>query len=62
MLKLSLIDQSVFCAFDNQVFYPVPNAWGKQGATFVELRLVREDMFTDSLNCAYQALAEKTGK
>jgi len=60
MLKLSLIDQSVFCAFDSQVFYPVPNAWGKQGATFVELKLVREDMFTDALNCAYQLLISKT--
>lgn len=59
MLKLSLVDQSVFCAFDSQVFYHVPNAWGKQGATFVELKLVREDMFTDALNCAYHVLTKK---
>jgi hypothetical protein len=59
MLKLSLIDQSVFCAFDNSIIYPVPNAWGKQGATFVELAAVREDMFTDVLNCAYQNLVGK---
>jgi len=59
MLKLSLIDQSVFCAFDNSIIFPVPNAWGKQGATFVELALVREDIFTDALNCAYQNLVEK---
>jgi hypothetical protein len=24
MLKLSLVDQSVFCAFNDKVFYPVP--------------------------------------
>ncbi len=60
MLKLSLIDQSVFCAFDNGlVFYPVPGGWGKQGATFVELVLVREDMFIDALNCAYYNLTSK---
>ena len=54
MLKLSLIDQSVFCAFDSAVIWPVPNGWGRQGATFVSLELVREDMFVDALNCAYQ--------
>jgi hypothetical protein len=62
MLKLSLTDQSVFCAFDSSIIYPVPNAWGKQGATFVELSLVRRDMFTDALNCAYQSLVEKGKK
>jgi len=59
MLKLSLVDQSVFCAFNSQVFYPVPNAWGKQGCTFVALNSVREDMFTDALNCAYHVLTKK---
>jgi predicted DNA-binding protein (MmcQ/YjbR family) len=59
MVKLSLIDQSVFCAVDNAVIYPVPNAWGKQGATFVELANVGEDMFTDALNCAYTRLVDK---
>jgi len=62
MLKLSLIDQSVFCVFDAAIIYPVPNAWGKQGATFVELSLVHEDMFTDALNCAYQNLVNKGKK
>ena len=59
MLKLSLVDQSVFCAFDDKVFFPVLNAWGKQGATFVELALVREDIFTDALNCAYWGVVNK---
>lgn len=59
MLKLSLVDQSVFCAFDKTVFYPVPNKWGKQGATFVELKKVRKDMLTDALNCAYEGVTKK---
>ena len=58
-LKLSLINQSVFSAFDNTIIYPVPNAWGKQGWTFVELKKVRKDMFKDALTCAYEEIATK---
>jgi len=57
MLRLSPIDQSVFCSYDTSVFYPVPNAWGKQGATFVELKKVRKDMLKDALNVAYNGVA-----
>jgi hypothetical protein len=60
MVQLSLTDQDVFCAFDGGLaFYPVPNAWGKRGATFVNLNVVREDMLTDALGCAYQNLLSK---
>lgn len=59
MLKLSLVDQSVFCAVDKTVFHPVPNKWGKQGATFVELKKVRKDMLTDALTCAYKDVNKK---
>jgi len=54
MVKLTPVDQNVFCAFaDGTVFFPVPNSWGKQGCTFVNLELVREDMLADALECAY---------
>ena len=65
MLKLSLIDQSVFCAFDKTIFFPVPGGWGKQGATFVELKKVRKDIFKDALKTAYlrvQKPKERNGK
>lgn len=58
-LKLSLIDQSVFSAYDKNIIYPVPNAWGKQGWTFIELKKVRKDMFTDALTMAYCEVAPK---
>lgn len=63
-LKLSAVDQSVFSAFDKSVIYPIPNKWGKQGWTFIELKKVRKDLFKDALTCAYcevapKALAEK---
>ena len=54
MVKLSLVDQSVFQSFDSSVFYPVPNKWGLKGATFVELSKVRPDMLQDALTTAWE--------
>jgi hypothetical protein len=58
-VKLSLTDQDVFCTFDNTVIYPVPNKWGKQGWTHVNLLTVREDMLTEILKAAYCEVAPK---
>lgn len=52
-LMLSEIDQSVFCAFDKSIIYPVPNKWGKKGATYVELKMVNKSMLKDALKKAY---------
>lgn len=64
MVKLSPVDQSVFCAIDKTIIYPVPGGWGKKGATYIELSRVRKTMFKDALITAYcnvapQKLAEK---
>jgi predicted DNA-binding protein (MmcQ/YjbR family) len=59
MVKLSLIDQSVFSAFNPAVIYPVSNKWGLQGCTFFELKEVREDMLLDALTTAWQAVTAK---
>ncbi len=56
VLKLSLIDQSVFCAFDTTIIYPIPNAWGKQGWTKVELKKVKKAMLKDALTMAYNTV------
>jgi hypothetical protein len=37
-LKLSLVDQSVFCAIKPAIIYPVPGGWGRMGFTFVTLK------------------------
>ncbi|MEK6783258.1 MAG: MmcQ/YjbR family DNA-binding protein [Bacteroidota bacterium] len=57
VLKLSLEDQSVFAEYNSEIFYPVNNAWGKQGWTFIELRKVRKGMFKDALNLAWREVA-----
>ncbi|MEQ1678684.1 MAG: MmcQ/YjbR family DNA-binding protein [Chitinophagaceae bacterium] len=56
-LKLTLHDQSVFCAFDKTVIYPVPGGWGRMGFTFVDLKKVRKAMFKDALTTAYCTVA-----
>lgn len=59
VLKLSALDQSVFCAFDKAVIYPVSGSWGKQGWTVVELKKVRKTMLQDALTSAYRNVAPK---
>ena len=56
-LKLSELDQSVFCAFDKTIIYPVNNKWGKQGWTLMELSKVKPAMARDALGVAYQEVA-----
>lgn len=58
-VKLSPVDQDVFCSFDSSVIYPVPNAWGKQGWTLINLLKVRKSMFKDAMNCAYKNVGMK---
>lgn len=58
-LKLTLIDQSVFCSFDNSVIYPVPGGWGRMGFTMVNLKKVRKTMLKDALTTAYCTTAPK---
>jgi len=62
VLKLNEIDQSVFCASSEMIFYPIPNKWGKQGWTIVELSKVRPEMFEDALLLSYQNVAPKKKK
>src|SRR4051794_4924292 len=62
MLKLSPVSQSVFCSYDNSIFFPVPGGWGRQGATFVDLIKVKKDVFLEALTTAYNETAAKAVK
>jgi len=59
VVKLSAVDQSVFCAFDTAVIYPVPGTWGRQGWTKVELKKVKISMLKDILTTSYCNVAPK---
>jgi predicted DNA-binding protein (MmcQ/YjbR family) len=61
-IKLSQIDQSVFSAFDKTIIFPVPNKWGKQGWTCINLNTVHEDMLIDALTTAYAEATSKMAK
>ena len=59
MLKLSLVDQSVFCDMSEGVIYPVPGGWGTQGATYFDLKKVKKKMLMDAMTCSYKLVASK---
>jgi hypothetical protein len=57
MVKLSPIDQSVFCSYNKNVIFPVPGGWGRRGATFINLKKVEKTMFLDILTTAWKTIA-----
>ena len=57
MVKLSAIDQLVFCAYNKEVIFPVPGGWGKKGATFIDLKKVKKSMLLDALSTAWKTTA-----
>jgi hypothetical protein len=57
MVKLTPIDQSVFCSYDKEVIFPVPGGWGKKGATFINLKKVKKSMLIDALTTAWKTTA-----
>ena len=59
MVKLSPLDQSVFCAFDKTIMYPVPGGWGIKGATYINLKKIKKAMLKDALTVAYSMVAGK---
>jgi len=61
MLKLTLIDQSVYCGIDKTIIYAVPGAWGRQGATFVTLKKIKKQLFREALQKAWANVAPKKG-
>lgn len=56
-VRLSETDQDLFCTFDRTIIYPVPNKWGKQGWTLINLQYVAEETLLDALRAAYRNVA-----
>jgi hypothetical protein len=57
MVRLSAIDQSVFCSYNKDLIFPVPGGWGRKGATFINLKKVKKAMFLDALTTAWKTTA-----
>lgn len=60
VLKLSPVDQAVFTGNGGGAIYPVPNKWGQQGWTIVELEAVEGTLLEAALACAYKGVAPKS--
>jgi hypothetical protein len=58
-IRLSEVDQSVFCEYNSAIIYPVPNKWGKYGWTHVNLLLVEEEMLREVIRLSYCIAAPK---
>jgi hypothetical protein len=52
-VKLSVAEQDVFCLISKTMIYPVPNKWGQQGWTMIDLKLVTKSILTDALQKAH---------
>jgi predicted DNA-binding protein (MmcQ/YjbR family) len=61
-LKLSEVDQSVFCGYNKSVVYPVPNKWGLQGWTTFELKKIPQELMLDALTTAYQEVLKSKSR
>jgi predicted DNA-binding protein (MmcQ/YjbR family) len=57
-IKLSLTEQDLFCVYDKDVMYPVPNKWGKQGWTHINLKTIPKEMCEDALKTAYSQITK----
>jgi hypothetical protein len=53
-VKLSPVNQSVFCDLGKNNVHPVPNKWGLQGWTTFALNKVPKKLMLDALDTAYQ--------
>lgn len=58
-LKLSENDQFAFCAFDRTIIFPVPNKWGLQGWTFIDLKKVSKKILSDAIKAACNEVSLK---
>ena len=58
-VKLSPKDHDAFSLFDKAVIFPVPNKWGQQGWTFVNLNKVTPELFSELLITSYCEVAPK---
>ncbi len=58
-VKLTANDQSVFCLIDETVIWAVPNKWGLQGWTNINLKKIKKELLQDVVTTAYCTVAPK---
>ena len=58
-IKLSIAGQDIFSLIDKEMIYPVPNKWGQQGWTIIDLQKVTKSILTDALQQAYDEVSAR---
>lgn len=56
-IKLNETEQDLFCLYDKDVMYPVPNKWGKQGWTHINLKTIPKEMCREALQAAFEIVS-----
>ena len=62
MVKLPPAEQEAFVQLDPASFVPVKGAWGRQGATSVRLKSVKEESLRGALTLAWQFASQKKAR
>jgi hypothetical protein len=58
-VKLSIANQDVFCSYNKNVMYPIPNKSASYGWTHINLENIEHEMCMDALTMAYCEVAPK---
>jgi len=61
-IKLPEIEQDLFSTIDKTMIYPVPNKWGKQGWTLIELKTIPKKLFMEALTASFNHVAPSKGR
>lgn len=61
-VKFTHEDQINYCAADENIIYPVPNKWGAQGWTIIDLKKVEEPLLREALQLLFQTVSQKKSK
>jgi len=60
MVKLPPDQQEAFVQLEPSAFVPVKGLWGRQGATYVHLKKVKEATLKGALTLAWQSASQKS--
>lgn len=60
VLKFTPEDQSVFSSSPDGSIAPIPNKWGLQGWTKIDLKKVKKGLFKDAITCAWNTVSQKS--
>jgi predicted DNA-binding protein (MmcQ/YjbR family) len=58
-IRLSPVDQSIYCEYNAEIVYKVAGGWSKYGWTHIHLGLVEEELLKDAITLSYCLAAPK---